>query len=228
LFVESKKMNLKNGLSIDQMRLNYSAGQLDIDHVAADPISQFKNWFNQAIETCPVDWFEVNGATLATSDQAGDLSARIVLVKGIHDDGVVFFTNYDSEKGRHLKQNPKAALVFWWPFLQRQVRLTGTVSLTSPEESTQYFHSRPIGSQIGAVISPQSQVLKDRSELEEKMQVFASTVGDSVIPRPENWGGYLVTLNRAEFWRGRENRLHDRINYRLDPNGRWIIERLAP
>lgn len=214
--------------SIDQMRQNYTAGQLDIDQMAQYPMQQFVAWFQQAREACPVDWYEVNAASLATGSTDGGVSNRIVLVKGIEEDGVVFYTNYDSAKGRQLAANPLAALTFWWPFLQRQVRLEGTVERTAPGKSADYFHARPRGSQIGAAISPQSEIVPSREYLEQRRDEFASQMGDSEIPCPEYWGGYLVRIHRAEFWQGRENRLHDRIQYVRESNGDWKRHRLAP
>lgn len=221
------------------MRLSYSRGRLELSDVQADPIQQFRTWFDQAVETCPVDWFEVNGATLATSDRNGNVAARIVLLKGIQDGGVEFYTNYRSEKGRHLADNPQATMVFWWPFLQRQVRLTGSVSQVSAEKSDAYFRSRPLGSRIGAVVSPQSQVLPDRDQLEQQMQALQTQIEqgngsgsspnfEQAIDRPAHWGGYLISLERAEFWQGRENRLHDRIHYHRSEGDVWTIQRLAP
>lgn len=214
--------------SIDQMRQNYTAGQLDVDQVAETPMKQFIAWFQQAREANPVDWYEVNAASLATASPSGNPSNRIVLVKGLEEDGVVFYTNYDSEKGRNLADNPVAALTFWWPFLQRQVRLTGTVTRTSPEKSDQYFHARPRGSQVGAAISPQSVILPSRQHLDQLAESFEQKVGEATIPRPDNWGGYFVQLTQAEFWQGRENRLHDRIRYVLNSTGAWERQRLAP
>lgn len=214
--------------SIDQMRQNYTAGQLEMDQVQDHPMQQFLVWFQQAREVCPVDWYEVNAANLATASAAGNVTNRIVLVKGIESEGVVFYTNYDSEKGHQIEENPQAALTFWWPFLQRQVRLTGSVTKTSAEKSSEYFHARPRGSQIGAAISPQSVVVPNREHLENLAQQLEQQVGDEPIPCPENWGGYLVTVETAEFWQGRENRLHDRIRYIAGSDGNWERQRLAP
>lgn len=213
--------------SIDQMRQNYTAGRLDLPDVADHPMQQFMVWFQQAREACPVDWYEVNAANLATSDETGDVSNRVVLVKGIEDDGVVFYTNYDSVKGRQMAANPRVSLTFWWPFLQRQVRMAGTISKTTREKSIEYFHARPRGSQVGAAVSPQSEVVEDRQQLEQQVQAFVAEVGDGEIACPENWGGYHVKVNCVEFWQGRENRLHDRIQFLCD-EGAWTKRRLAP
>jgi pyridoxamine 5'-phosphate oxidase len=148
-------------------------------------------------------------------------------LKGIDEDGFVFYTNYESKKGRDLVENPQAALVFFWPELERQVRIEGVVSKVSEETSSEYFHSRPIGSQIGAMASPQSKVISDRESLERKVEQLTTQYADQEIPRPLHWGGYLVEPTHIEFWQGRPSRLHDRIVYDL-VEGSWIINRLAP
>jgi pyridoxamine 5'-phosphate oxidase len=169
--------------------------------------------------------------TLATSDSSGRVSARIVLLKTVDASGFTFFTNYRSDKAQQLLVNPQAALVFYWPHIERQVRVEGLVSYTEPALSDKYFHARPRGSQIGAVVSPQSQPLTDREQLESSAAELAERyAGGQVIPRPEYWGGYLLKPNRVEFWQGRPNRLHDRFLYsRSEADSElWNISRLAP
>ena len=210
--------------NIQNLRQDYLAAELaeqDVDH---NPIVQFQKWFKNAIDA---QLYEPNVMTLATSDRFGRPSARIVLLKGVDNDGFVFFTNYESSKGQHLLENPQAALVFFWAELQRQVRVEGVVSKVADEVSDAYFHSRPAGSQIGALASPQSKVIGDRSLLETKVMELTAQYTSREIPRPLNWGGYLVEPTKIEFWQGRSSRLHDRIVYELI-DGSWIINRLAP
>ncbi|HMI01166.1 MAG TPA: pyridoxamine 5'-phosphate oxidase [Pedobacter sp.] len=210
--------------NIQNLRQDYLAAELaeqDVDH---NPIVQFQNWFKNAIDA---QLYEPNVMTLATSDRFGRPSARIVLLKGVDNDGFVFFTNYESSKGQHLLENPQAALVFFWAELQRQVRVEGVVSKVAEEVSDAYFHSRPAGSQIGALASPQSKIISDRSLLDNKVTELTAQYASQEIPRPLNWGGYLVEPTKIEFWQGRSSRLHDRIVYDLI-DGSWIINRLAP
>lgn len=209
---------------IQNLRQDYRSAQLAEGDVAANPIVQFQKWFKDAIDA---RLYEPNVMTLATSDRFGRPSARIVLLKGVDEDGFVFYTNYESSKGQHLLENPQAALVFFWAELERQVRIEGVVSKVPDEVSAEYFHSRPPGSQIGALASPQSKVISDRALLEEKVEVLMKQYEGQEIPRPLHWGGYLVEPNKIEFWQGRSSRLHDRILYELI-DGSWIINRLAP
>jgi len=198
--------------------------ELREDQVAADPIDQFRIWFADAEQAVPK---LPNAMTLATVDLEGKPSARIVLMKAFDKSGFTFFTNYDSRKGSELEENANAALVFYWPELERQVRIEGSVTKVSHQESEEYFWTRPIESQIGAWASRQSSVLSGRRELEERFNQLAAEFGDGVVPLPATWGGYLLKHNSIEFWLGRHARLHDRIRYRRA--GRvWIIERLAP
>jgi pyridoxamine 5'-phosphate oxidase len=167
---------------------------------------------------------EVNAMTLATASSDGLPSARIVLLKGFNEKGFSFFTNYKSFKAKQLEENPRACLVFFWKELERQVRITGLISKSSATESEDYFNTRPEGSRIGAIISPQSEIIPDRMWLEERANKFDS----AAIRRPEHWGGYVARPITIEFWQGRSNRLHDRIQYTLEQDGSWKIERLAP
>jgi pyridoxamine-phosphate oxidase len=170
---------------------------------------------------------EPNAMTLATSNSKGKPSARIVLLKGLSNDGFVFYTNYESRKGKELKENPHASLLFFWKELERQVRVEGTVSKADEEKSNEYFSGRPELSKIGAWSSPQSNVIKNRDYLEENVLKYQQQFNDGIIPRPPHWGGYIVKPTVIEFWQGRPSRLHDRIQYTIN-NNKWIIERLAP
>lgn len=166
--------------------------------------------------------------TLATATTSGMPSARMVLLRGADERGFGFFTNYDSQKGRELADNPRAALVIYWGKLGRQVRITGSVVKQSTQESEAYFHNRPVASQISAAISPQSQVAESRQVLEKEAAALAERYKDGVVPLPDNWGGYRVIPEAIEFWVHRENRLHDRLRYAKNSGGGWTIERLAP
>ena len=209
--------------SIAQLRKNYTFGQLSETEVPHDPMPLFQLWFDQAVQAqCP----EPNSMTLATADQAGNPSARIVLLKGADQNGFTFFTNYQSQKGLELAIRPQAALLFHWHELERQIRIKGTVERVSPAESDEYFHSRPTASRIGAWASPQSSAIPNREFLEEAEKRFQAEFGDTP-PRPEHWGGYRLQPTEMEFWQGRPSRLHDRIHYKLDGSS-WKIGRLAP
>ena len=208
---------------IAQLRKNYTFGQLSETEVPHLPLPLFQLWFDQAVKAeCP----EPNSMTLATADKAGNPSARIVLLKGADENGFTFFTNYESQKGKELADRPQAALLFHWHELERQVRIKGNVERVSPEESDQYFHSRPPASRIGAWASPQSEAIPNREFLEEAEERFKSEFGDTP-PRPEHWGGYRLRPTEIEFWQGRPSRLHDRIHYKLH-GSHWKISRLAP
>src|SRR5437868_3808223 len=212
--------------NIANLRLEYAAQVLLEENSANDPFTQFETWWQQVLETKIV---EPNAMTLATASADGIPSARIVLLKGFSEKGFVFFTNYNSYKGNQLADNPKACLVFFWKELERQVRITGLVEKVSAKESDDYFYSRPVESQIGATVSPQSQVIKDREWIEQEFTSAQKKVSaDSSIKRPAHWGGYLVKPVMIEFWQGRAGRLHDRLQYSLEDNGEWKIERLAP
>ncbi|MEZ6115234.1 MAG: pyridoxamine 5'-phosphate oxidase [Pirellulaceae bacterium] len=209
------------------MRKQYTRSGLAESDCLSNPIEQFRNWFDEMVQHNPVDWFEPNAMTLATADQNGNLAARIVLLKGFDESGFVFYTNYESAKGKELAANPKASLAFYWPFMERQVRIDGSVQKVSREQSDKYFHLRPRGSQLGAVVSPQSQVLASRTELETKVAELEQQLAGQTVPLPDHWGGYVVYPTQIEFWQGRENRLHDRIQYVRHGDG-WKLQRLAP
>ena len=204
--------------------MEYESEGLSESQVAADPYKQFLRWFEEASK---YEERNVNGMTLATASAEGYPSARIVLLKGV-EEGFLFYTNYRSRKGEELETNPRAALVFWWPTLNRQVRAEGIIEKVSPETSDAYFASRPLGSQIGAAASPQSGIIESREELEARVaEIESSITPDHPLPRPAEWGGYRLVAESIEFWQGRVNRLHDRLHYRLEEE-EWQIERLAP
>jgi pyridoxamine 5'-phosphate oxidase len=211
--------------TIADIRKDYMLRSLIEKDVAAHPIRQFDTWWQEALHS-EID--EVNAMTLATASADGVPAARIVLLKGYDERGYVFFTNYESFKGLQLAENPRACLVFFWKELERQVRITGLVEKVSDEESDAYFNSRPEGSRIGAWVSPQSQVIANREWLEAQERKYQTDFAGQPIKRPTHWGGYRVKPICVEFWQGRSNRLHDRIQYTLQGDNTWIIERLAP
>jgi pyridoxamine 5'-phosphate oxidase len=212
--------------NIAAIRKNYSKKTLSENEIHSDPIQQFDQWWQEAIAS-EID--EVNAMTLATASSDGLPAARIVLLKGFSEKGFVFFTNYNSYKGKQLADNPKGCLVFFWKELERQVRITGLVEKISEKESDEYFYSRPIESQAGAVASPQSEVIENREWLETQFKNLENDIQSATsIKRPLHWGGYLVKPVVIEFWQGRSSRLHDRLQYTLEENGKWKIERLAP
>jgi pyridoxamine 5'-phosphate oxidase len=211
--------------TISDIRRDYSQEILSEDSIAKNPIDQFAQWWNEAVHA-KID--EVNAMTLATASADGFPSARIVLLKDFSAAGFSFYTNYESYKGKQLEENPKACLVFFWKELERQVRITGLVEKLSQEESDLYFKSRPEASRIGASTSPQSQVIENRNWLDEKFNEMVKLLEGTDIQRPQNWGGYIVKPVIIEFWQGRPSRLHDRIQYSVQSDGNWKIERLAP
>jgi len=211
-------------ITLAELRNDYARGSLDEHHVDADPIRQFQLWFQQALDAQVP---EPNAMTLATVDEQGQPSARIVLVKGADERGFVFFTNYESRKGHDLATNPRASLLFYWIELERQVRIEGKVEKTSAHESDAYFTSRPLGSRIGAWASEQSREIAGRTLLEEREKAFTERFGDNP-PRPPHWGGYRLVPARIEFWQGRPSRLHDRILYVRNADASWQVSRLAP
>ena len=209
---------------IQNLRQDYKAAELSEKDVVKNPIAQFEKWFEDAVNA---EIFLFNVMTLATVDKSARPNARIVLLKGFDNDGFSFYTNYLSQKGKEIKKNPYACLVFFWGELERQVRIEGRIEKLDKETSEQYFNSRPQGSQIGAIASPQSQVIPNRDILEQKVEELTQQYEGKTIPKPAHWGGYIVKPTAIEFWQGRSSRLHDRIKYTFS-NGSWKIERLAP
>ena len=212
-------------LSISNLRQNYTRSGLNETDIDPNPIEQFSLWFQQALDA---QLPEPNAMTLATVTSNGQPSARMVLLKDFDDRGFIFYTNYQSFKGKQLTENPQAALVFWWAELERQVRIEGKVERVSDAESDRYFYSRPHGSQIGAWVSEQSQVIESREVLDQKLAQLEAQYQDKKIPRPPHWGGFRVIPQVIEFWQGRPNRLHDRLCYSLTEYNIWAIKRLSP
>lgn len=211
---------------LEKLRRDYGSAKLLESELSNNPMDLFEKWFTEALEA---EVYEPNAMTLATVRHDRKPAARIVLLKGFEAErGFIFYTNYLSAKGQELAQNPEAALVLYWAELARQVRIEGTIEKISQEESTAYFHSRPRGSQIGAVISPQSQVLTSPNQLELLKQKVEDSYQNKTIPKPVHWGGYLVKPCLIEFWQGRTDRLHDRIVYKKASAERWEMNRLAP
>jgi pyridoxamine 5'-phosphate oxidase len=211
--------------SLAALRQEYALGALNETEVDPDPIRQFQRWLDEAIKA---ELPEPNALTLATADRTGRPFARVVLLKDCDADGFVFYTNYRSDKGQQLAENPHAALVFLWLELERQVRVEGIVSKVSPAESEAYFHTRPRESQLGALASRQSQIVADRQTLDTRYQQLAAQYPDDNIPMPNQWGGYRVKPEMLEFWQGRHGRMHDRLRYRWQKDGGWWLERLEP
>lgn len=206
------------------IRTDYSLAELNEQTVGDDPVVFFNKWFDDALNAQAE---EVNAMVMASVDKDHKPHARIVLLKGVEDNGFIFFTNYNSAKGTEVSANDHVALVFFWKELERQVRIEGTISKIAKADSEAYFKSRPVGSQIGAWSSPQSSVIKDRSVLEENYKNYTEQYGENV-PLPPHWGGYKVSPQRIEFWQGRPSRMHDRISFTLGDNGEWSKCRLAP
>ena len=218
------------------LRKSYMKGSLSEEDVQANPVDQFKIWFDQAQHA---ELPEPNAMTVASVDENGKPSARVVLIKEVTQEGFVFFTNYNSHKGKEIDENPHAALVFFWKELERQIRIEGTVQKVSAEESDRYFNSRPASSRIGAWASPQSAVIENRLVIEQNVERYSSIFANDSIERPDHWGGYIVKPRSIEFWQGRSSRLHDRIRYTIEASAynaatdtrsdaNWKIERLAP
>jgi pyridoxamine 5'-phosphate oxidase len=235
-------------MAIADLRKEYNLTGLRRADLEAEPIAQFNRWFEQAtgaraggrirkfcvsVYKAFLTFFgaetpDINAMTLATADKEGRPSARVVLLKGVDERGFIFFTNYDSRKGHELTENPQGALVFYWSELERQVCVAGEVTKLPEAESEAYFKSRPRGSRIAAWASRQSEVLRDRAELEQKWQQLEGQYPGEQVPKPPFWGGYILSPTRIEFWQGRPNRLHDRFRYTREPDKSWKIERLSP
>ena len=211
--------------TIADIRKDYKQHTLSKSDVNAHPIRQFDIWWAEAIKA-EID--EINAMTLCTASADGVPSGRIVLLKGYDDKGFVFFTNYNSFKGKELLENPRASIIFFWKELERQVRVVGVVEKVTEQESDEYFYSRPEGSRLGAWVSPQSTVIPNREWLDEKETHLKKEFGNEPVKRPPHWGGYRVKPVTIEFWQGRPSRLHDRIQYSLSGEGKWAIDRLAP
>jgi pyridoxamine 5'-phosphate oxidase len=211
-------------MSIADLRKEYARQGLEERDAHADPVEQFRRWFDAAVAA---QLIEPNAMTLATATPDGRPSARVVLMKQFDQSGFVFFTNYTSRKGTELAANPYAALLFYWPELERQVRIEGQVARVPPEESEAYFRSRPAGAQISAWASRQSRVIAGRTELERRVRVLEARYAGRDVPRPPHWGGFRLAPELFEFWQGRPSRLHDRLRYSRSQSG-WVIERLSP
>jgi len=212
-------------INLAQIRSDYQLAALDEKETGDDPVSFFEKWLLQAQDAKIT---EVNAMALSTVDDSGKPHARIVLLKGLENGGFIFFTNYNSAKGRQMSHHHQAALLFFWKELERQVRVEGRIDKISAAASDRYFHSRPKSSQVSAVVSPQSQVISNRRTLEEKAGQLDKDYKDKDIPRPENWGGYRLIPSYMEFWQGRSSRLHDRIAFEKKEGGLWLRYRLAP
>lgn len=212
------------GDTVAGLRKDYGQATLSENEVDEDPVKQFNAWFEQALKA---EVNEPNAMSVATVDERGRPTSRIVLIKQYDARGFTWYTNYDSQKGRQLQGNPHAAILFFWPELERQIRIEGRVERTSAEESDKYFHSRPLKSRLAAIASAQSMPIENRAALESNYDAVAKQYGEEP-PRPENWGGFRLVPERLEFWQGRRSRFHDRIVYTLQPDGSWARQRLQP
>ena len=209
---------------ISKLRKEYSLKELRKKNVNKNPFDQFSNWFQDAVKS-KIE--EPNAMILATADKSGTPSLRVVLLKSVDIDGLIFYTNYNSQKGRELSENPNASILFFWLPLERQIRISGKVIKLDEKESFEYFKSRPYESQIGAWASKQSEAIDDRTELEKKFEKYKSLFKEGNVPLPPNWGGFKLVPQTFEFWQGRESRLHDRIRYSKSENG-WELHRISP
>jgi pyridoxamine 5'-phosphate oxidase len=211
--------------AIASLRLDYQQSELLEINIENNPILQFTKWWDDALQA---QVLETNAMTIATVDKNNHPHSRIVLLKSFSEEGFIFFTNYNSDKGKHITHNANVSLSFFWKELERQVRIQGVASKISDADNDNYFYSRPIGSQLGAVASAQSQIITNRSELESIYKQLEINQVHHPVQRPAHWGGYIVQHTSIEFWQGRSSRLHDRLRYRMDEEGNWIIERLNP
>ena len=216
--------NDSDSKSVAQLRRDYTKQELLESEVAANPLDQFMEWFEQALSA---ELLDANAMTLATASDSAVPSARMVLLKGVDEEGFRFYTNYESRKGQELLENPRASLCFFWSPLERQVRIEGTVEKLSAEESESYFHQRPRKSQLGAWASKQSRKVESRDELVKRFKEIEEQFADQEVPLPEFWGGFLLRPTRIEFWQGRKSRMHDRICYEQEADS-WTTYRLAP
>ncbi len=209
---------------LQDQRIDYTQGSLEIGDVDPNPLKQFQKWYEAYEQLKPKD---PNAFVLATAGADGAVHARVLLLKGVDQGGFEFYTNYQSDKGREMEENPKVSMCFFWPEMERQVRVEGLVEKLTEAESTQYFKSRPHGSQVGAWVSPQSEVIDSRAFLEERVKHYSDKY-ESEVPKPPHWGGYRLMPTRIEFWQGRASRLHDRIVYNKEQGENWLLNRLAP
>ena len=215
-------------MDFQALRKEYEDQGLNLEDLGNDPIRILQDWMQEATEKSPGRWFEPNAMSLATSDLNGNVTVRLVLLKGICEEGIQFFTNYDSAKGRQLAENPRAAVALHWAYLGRQIRIEGVTEKTSRQVSDEYFHSRPVGAQLSASVSKQSRVVPSRQALEQEKQLLISEVGAGPVTLPDDWGGYLLRPDRFEFWQGRSDRLHDRVVLLRNESDEWEVVRLAP
>ncbi|ACU07160.1 Pyridoxamine 5'-phosphate oxidase [Flavobacteriaceae bacterium 3519-10] len=212
--------------NLHDKRKNYEKSELLEHQIKENPMEQFRNWYLEAQDNPGI--YEANAMAVSTLEADGCPRTRMVLLKSYTWEGFVFYTNYESRKGRAIETNPKACLHFFWPNMERQIIIKANLVKIAANLSDGYFDSRPKGSQLGAVVSPQSQIIPDRNYLEDKLKVLEREFDGKEVPRPDNWGGYIAKPYEIEFWQGRPNRLHDRILYELQPDFDWKISRLAP
>ena len=215
-------------MTIHHLRRDYRFGSLTREQMPEDPISLFQTWFDQLRSTDLPEWFEPNAMSLATAKPDGGAACRIVLLKEFDERGFTFFTNYLSAKGEQIDSDPRVTLGFFWPIIERQIRIEGIATKVDPSLSEKYFRSRPRSSQLSANVSPQSQVIADESTLTKLVDQLDSKLQGADVPCPEHWGGYRVRPDLIEFWQGRPSRLHDRFRYLRRDDGHWQVDRLGP